>query len=84
MIVARVFDVPGGICFQFGVHVTCCGGGTCPDPDETSYETRRYDPYEGEEVVGIVAGIVHDWLSAAGDDLVSAALESHPATHPAY
>ena len=84
MIVARVFDVPGGICFQFTTHVTCCGGGVCPDPDEVTYETRRYDPYQGEEVVAVVAEVIHTWLSVGGEARVSAALENHPATHPAY
>lgn len=84
MIVIRAFEVLDGLCLQFTTHVFCCGSGTCPEPESVRYETRPYDPDQGDEVVREVVSIVHDVLSETGDALVSAFLQNHPATHLAH
>lgn len=77
MLVVRVFDVLDGITAQFASHVTCCASGTCPEPDEISYESRAHSADQPDEVVRVVADIIHAHLSAAGGRALSGALQNH-------
>jgi hypothetical protein len=76
MIVMRAFNVLDGICVQFGVHVTCCPSGMCPDPDEVAYASRCHDAYEVEQVVPVLTSIVHDALSESGGVAVAGGLKN--------
>lgn len=78
MLVIRVFDVLEGLTAQFASHVTCCATGTCPEPDEVSYESRQRDAYDPRVVAQIVPEIVHTWVSAVGGEALNGIVQNHP------
>lgn len=84
MLVVRAFDVLGGLCLQLQTHVTCCGSGTCPEPDEVAYETRGHDAYELDTVVPVVVDMLHGYLSAQGGAWLSGAVQNHLNSHLLY